>query len=307
MERWHLEQKQSLPLEQKEIMSINRIRDFYNSYDGQVYISYSGGVDSTVLLHIVRRVYKDIPALFANTGLEYPELVKFALSTPNVVEVKPKKTFKQVLKDEGYPVISKKTARMIRDLQNPTERNENTRKLYLEGIKRDGTKTKSFKLAKKWQKLINAPFKVSEKCCDYMKKEPFKRYEKQTGRVPFIGTMADDSDQRRATYLKTGCNNFSNNQSQPLAFWTKQDIWDYIKKYNLEYASVYDKGETNTGCIFCMFGVHLEKEPNRFQRMAKTHPQLYKYCIDKLGLGEVLDYIGVPYEPIYEQLKLGGD
>jgi hypothetical protein len=51
----------------------------------------------------------------------------------------------------------------------------------------------------------------------------------------------------------------------------------------------------NTGCMFCMFGVHLEQSPNRFERMALTHPKLYDYCINNLGLGNVLDYINVPY------------
>ena len=47
--------------------------------------------------------------------------------------------------------------------------------------------------------------------------------------------------------------------------------------------------------MFCMFGAHLEKEPNRFQRLKETHPKQYDYCINKLGLGEVLDYINVKY------------
>lgn len=48
--------------------------------------------------------------------------------------------------------------------------------------------------------------------------------------------------------------------------------------------------------MFCGFGVHLEKGENRFQRMALTHPKQYDYCINRLGLGEVLDYIGVDYK-----------
>jgi len=55
-------------------------------------------------------------------------------------------------------------------------------------------------------------------------------------------------------------------------------------------------GYTRTGCMFCMFGVHLEKGDNRFQMMAKTHPKIHDYCINKLGCGEVLDYIGVDYK-----------
>ena len=57
-------------------------------------------------------------------------------------------------------------------------------------------------------------------------------------------------------------------------------------------------GETRTGCMFCMFGIHLEGTPNRFQRMAKSHPKQYKYCIKTLGCGKVMDYIGVDYKPI---------
>lgn len=54
-------------------------------------------------------------------------------------------------------------------------------------------------------------------------------------------------------------------------------------------------GVSRSGCMYCMYGVHLEHEPNRFQLMEKTHPQQYHYCIHELGLGAVLDYIGVPY------------
>ena len=91
-----------------------------------------------------------------------------------------------------------------------------------------------------------------------------------------------------------------------MAFWTEQDVLQYIKQKDIPYASVYGNivstskglattGESRTGCIFCAFGVHLDKGENKFQRMAKTHPKQYDYCINKLGLGEVLDYIGVDY------------
>ncbi|MBC8553665.1 MAG: hypothetical protein H8D23_28960, partial [Candidatus Brocadiales bacterium] len=59
---------------------------------------------------------------------------------------------------------------------------------------------------------------------------------------------------------------------------------------------IYDMGADRTGCMWCMFGVHMENNPNRFQRMKKTHPKIYDYCINKLGLGEVLEYVGVNLE-----------
>lgn len=90
-------------------------------------------------------------------------------------------------------------------------------------------------------------------------------------------------------------------------FWTEQDVLKYILEYNLEIAMVYGDiivedgilkttGRERTGCQFCAYGVQYEAEPNRFQKMKETHPAQYKYCMDKLGLREVLDYIGVPYE-----------
>ena len=73
------------------------------------------------------------------------------------------------------------------------------------------------------------------------------------------------------------------------------DIWTYLKLYKIPYSKIYDMGEKRTGCMFCMFGVHLEKGRNRFQRMKITHPKQYDYCINKLGCGKVLDFINVPY------------
>ena len=195
-----------------------------------------------------------------------------------------------------------------------------------------------------WRFLLDVPYDISHKCCDVMKKKPAKIYEKQTSRKPFIATLASESRLRKTQWIQYGCNAFEKARptSQPLSFWTEQDILHYIKKYNVPYCSVYgdivyDSGEevtdgqTNiidftgeyeptdklkttgydrTGCIFCMFGCHLEKEPNRFQRLKETHPRQYEYCIgggemvdgkwqpskEGLGLGKVLDYIGVKYE-----------
>ena len=84
----------------------------------------------------------------------------------------------------------------------------------------------------------------------------------------------------------------------PLSFWTEKDIWQYIGKYDIPYSPIYDLGETRTGCLFCLFGCHMEREPNRFQRLYHLHPKLYHYCMDDLGLREVMKYIGLPFMPI---------
>ena len=298
MERWQLKQRQSLPLEAKVELSKFKIRKWWEHWQGQVYVSFSGGKDSTVLLDLVRSEYPDIPAVFVDTGLEYPEIRDFVKTIDNVTWLKPKMGFKQVLRDFGYPVVSKLQARYVRDVQNATDKNKATVKLRLTGLNRKGIMCPSMKLSKKWLPLTKAPFKVSEKCCDVIKKEPFHRYTRESNRKPFTGTMAGESTMRAKVYLRSGCNAFDGNdpKSNPIAFWTEDDIWGYIKLKNLPYSKIYDMGEKRTGCMFCMFGVHLEKGENRFQRMQRSHPKQWNYCINKLGLGEVLDFIGVKYE-----------
>jgi 3'-phosphoadenosine 5'-phosphosulfate sulfotransferase (PAPS reductase)/FAD synthetase len=305
MEKWQLQQMQGLPLDIKIAKTKLRIQEWYEHWEGQVYVSFSGGKDSTVLLHLVREMYPDVPAVFVDTGLEYPEIREFVKSIDNVEWLKPKKTFKQVIDTYGYPVISKEISVTIE-------------------YGRQGSKWATKRLDgehdygnhKKYKYLLDAPFKISDKCCKVMKKEPIYRYEKENKNKSFIGTMADESVIRQTTYLIHGCNSFDTKRphSTPIGFWKESDVLQYIYENNIKIPSIYgDVLKTNTGyittelkrtgCMFCMFGVHLEKEPNRFQRMAETHPKLYDYCINKLGCGEVMDYIGVDYKPS-RQMKL---
>lgn len=281
---------------------------FYN----QIYVSFSGGKDSTVLLHLVRKLYPDTPAVFVDTGLEYPELREFVKSVENVTWVRPEMNFKKVIQTYGYPIVSKEVALKIKETRSKPNGyasqsfDSNSKKVLKYGKRYD---------LSKWRFLLDAPFKISNQCCDIMKKKPAKKYEKETGNHPIIGTMACESQARKTAWKVHGCNAFDTKRptSQPLSFWTEQDILEYIKRYNLSYASVYgeivqdDKGKfqttkcTRTGCVFCMYGCHLEKEPNRFQRLRETHPKLWQYCMKPmseggLGLKEVLEFIGVKIE-----------
>lgn len=324
---YDLKQMQSLPLEAKILMTKRRIRDWYEYWDGMVYVSFSGGKDSTVLKHIVDSMYSDVPALFVNTGLEYPEIQKFAKSQKNVVSIRPEMRFDEVIKTYGYPVVSKSVSRTIHyarlNILNGKSDSIYVKQLKGEALDRKGRKSLYNK--KKWEYLLDAPFDMHNACCDVMKKRPIHTYEKETGRKPIIGTLATESMNRYSNWIRYGCNAFDSNKprSAPLSFWTEQDVLHYLKKYDVPYCSVYgniqvkqseDTLETTgcdrTGCIFCMFGCHLEKEPNRFQRLKQTHPRQYDYCINGgemvdgkwqpskggLGLGKVLDYIGVKYE-----------
>lgn len=300
-----LRQFQLLPLNAKIRLTLNRLKEWHIKYEGNVYLAFSGGKDSTVLKHIIDTYYPDIPSVFCNTGLEYPEVKRFAMSQKNVTVITPKMKFKDVLQKYGYPVISKEQSQYIWEVQNSNS--EKLKHLRIAG--RNG----HYKISDKWQYLVNAPFKISPKCCDVMKKAPFKQYEKETGRKAIIATMTDESTLRLNSWLKYGCNAFNAKRpaSRPLSFWTEQDILAYIERERVVIPSVYGEikrepdlfnegkfyctGCKRTGCMFCMFGVHLDEYPNRFQRMKQTHPRLYKYCIEELKLGEVLDFIKVKY------------
>lgn len=282
-----LKVRQQMPLDMKIIMSQRRIREFCDRFPGMTYISNSGGVDSTVLSHMVCSLYPKTPNIFINTGLEYPENVEHARKAQNLIEVRPKMSFYQVIQKYGYPVISKGLSQQIHEYR--TTKSDKLRKKRLHG---DQDIYKTGKIPERWKFLINAPFMISERCCWFLKKEPAKRYEKETGRHPFIGTMANESRHRSQSWIVHGCNAFELNrpQSRPLSFWTKDDIWSYIKLHNLEYSTIYDKGIDRTGCIFCLFGIHREKI-DRFEILKRTHPELHTYCMERLGIKDVLEFI----------------
>lgn len=334
-----LRQRQALPLQAKILMTQRRIRDWVDYWHDDVYVSFSGGKDSTVLKHIVDSMYDNIPAVFVNTGLEYPEIQNFVREVksgkyecfnPDVEILRPEMRFDEVIRKYGYPVASKEIAGYVREAKHSkSEKLRTMRRQRLMGEYRRPDGQLSEFNSPKWKILLDAPFEVSDKCCDVMKKKPIAAYCKRTGRKGIIGTMAGESRFRKQSWMRYGCNMYDGKQlSRPLSFWTEQDILHYIKEYDVPYCPVYGDiqvkpkadsidgqinlidylgeydpqdtlettGCTRTGCMFCMFGCHLEKAPNRFQRMKQTHPKQWQYCMDKLGLKEVLEYIGVPYE-----------
>lgn len=266
--------RQSWSLDQKIDHSLGVIDQWMRFTKNKAYVSFSGGKDSTVLLHLVRRLFPDTKAVFLNTTNEYPEIYKFINTIDNVERIEPEMNLKAVIAKVGFPLISKEQAQYIREARTTKSEKLLNKRLH-------GTLEKPYlgKISNKWQHLIYAPFDVSEKCCYYLKKKPAIQYEKRTGLFPMIGTMAGDSNLRRLKYYKTGCNTFDAKRpaSYPLSIWTTEDVWEYIKRFNIPYCDIYDKGLDHTGCMVCGFGSHLD---NRFKILESTHKKAYDLAMN---------------------------
>ena len=158
---------------------------------------------------------------------------------------------------------------------------------------------------------MDAPFPIGDQCCGIMKKKPANQYAKEHHSFPMLATMAEESALRKKVWIQNGCNMFgaSHPKSTPMAFWTEQDVLRYIRMMDIPIASVYGQivecadgtlkttGLDRSGCMFCCFGIQRERHPNRFQQMFYTHPQQWDYCINKMGIGDVLTFLGVPFRP----------
>jgi len=281
-----LSRLQGLPLQQKINLSQRRIQQFNIEQRGKVYVSFSGGKDSTVLLHLVRSMYPNTQAVFLDTGVEYPEIVSFVNKVENVITLRPKMAFKKVLETYGFPMVSKEVSQKIYEIQHTNSDKLRNKRL-------NGDQNGNGKLAEKWKYLISEDIKISHNCCNILKKTPAKKYEKESGNHPYIGDMAAESRLRKTNWLLNGCNSFKTQRptSRPLSFWNETDIWKYITLNSLEVSDIY-KTEARTGCMYCLFGCQFDDTDGarRFDRMKTTHPKHYA-AAEKMGIISALNLI----------------
>lgn len=319
-----LKELQALPLSRKIQITQTRIIEWYQHYNGQVAVSFSGGKDSTVLLNIARKIYPDIPAVFSNTGLEYPEIQRFVKGFDNIDIITPSMRFDEIISRYGYPLISKEISSSIYYAREIGPIKFKRLRLMGQKTERDKQYDNAIYDYSRWYPLATElPALITHYCCFKMKKQPIHKYQRDKGYKPIIATLAEESLLRKTAWIKNGCNAFEGKdpKSLPLSFWTEQDILTYIVKYDIPIASVYGEivstdadgfdypatdicgdiqpnlhctGCRRTGCIFCGFGFHLEKGETRFQRLAKTHPRQYEYCIGGVNGPTILTTILQP-------------
>jgi len=256
LEAYEFRQKQSLPYEAKVIHAQLRAQEFYDKLEGNVFCSV-GGLDSITLLIFLRKyVDKDIPGVSVSS-LEDKSIQRIHRQFENMVILRPYKNKAQVIREHGYPVISKEKAGKIQLLQNPTEKNATVRHAIMtgetgkQGGYRKGTR---MRLPQKWLELFGgpenekygtnyqiAPFRVSPNCCYHMKEKPCDDFAKENKLKPYMGLMASEGGQRQKALMKHGCNYYGKTvtRSCPFAIFNRQDLLQLALDLDAPVPAIY--------------------------------------------------------------------
>jgi len=264
---------QSLPLSEKVAYSQHIIDEILIEHQKPV-IAWSGGKDSTVLLHLILKQRPNIEVVWVNTGVEFPECVGFIRQLAhdwgiNLYIAKPKMNFWEVVDKYGYPFFGK---------GNGSGYWYNRVKLW----KRKGNKELS--------RIIEIA-RASNECCRILKENPAKNlYRELNVDCVVLGNMVSESHQRFLIWYKKGEHFFSNSESRwkawPLSIWTDENIWEYHRLNLLPHSPIYDKGHRRNGCWPCL--MDLKFKDNHLRTLHQTHPKLWKFLIEKKGVGEVI-------------------
>ena len=336
--------KQSMPYDFKVKYAHVRAWEFYNECGKRgldCYVSV-GGLDSITLFFFLESIGIHVPAVSVSS-LEDISIQKIHREL-GVISLRPalrddgtRWTKQKLLQEFGFPVLSKEIARKIELLQNPTANNATVRHAIMTG--ETGAyggyqKNSRMKLAKKWLEKFGgtenetegvnyqtAPFKVSAKCCYYLKEKPCSDWAKEHNSVPYLGLMASEGGRREKALMLNGCNYFGKDtiRSAPFAIFKRQDLLQLALDLQVPVPEIYGRiekdsdgnlfttGEQRTGCSMCGFGIQLEKRPHRFDRLRERNPKEWDYwmnrcCIDDegnaFGWGKVLDYLDIGWRDI---------
>lgn len=331
------EQHLALPYDLKVRMAENRIRDWQNvcwEY-GKDYAVSVGGLDSIVLLALCREVLgKDVPGISVSS-LE-DKSIQTVHKEMGVIPIKPLKSKVQILQEYGFPVVSKLAAAKIERLQTPGDDSPIIRAYMTGDMGAWGGfgHNDRFKLPDTWVELFGglyadmrpdlnckcAPFKVSDKCCFWLKELPAQQYQQEHNIWPFLGLMQSEGGRRQYSLRMHGCNYVGETtaRSCPFNYFTRQDLLQLALDLNVHVPEIYGEivrdsdgslrttKAQRTGCSMCGFGIHLDQRPHHFDMLREQNPQEWEFwmyrCVtdpktgEKYGWGRVLDYIGVGWE-----------
>lgn len=283
--------------------TIFRIKREYERTNGQIYLAFSGGKDSTVLANLIKmaNLSENIPFVFVDTGIEMNTIKEFAknFDYDNVVVVKPRKPYAQVIKEYGSPALSKLKSNALntyqRHLDDPFKtaraRQMITGLREKNGVQMEGRN--SYKMSNKYMHFIHpdTEFKISNMCCQYMKKYPFDDFVKDNNmKGVYLGVRTAEGGARAITYdscvkikIKKGEEFY---MSMPIIDWTNEMMDEFIEKYDIKLSDAYTVyGCTRTGCCGCPYSQHLkddlkllyDHEPLKYKAVMKWNKQIYMY------------------------------
>lgn len=326
--------KQQLPYEFKVAYAEVRAREFYRecaSRDLNCHVSV-GGLDSIMLYIFLKSIGIDVPAVSVS-GLEDMTIQKVHEKL-GIIRLKPLKSKVDVIKEFGFPVLSKEIANKISFLQRPSEDNKTVRHAIITGETGEygGNRSNTrMKLSQRWLELfggyenknesvnyLKPDFLVSDKCCYYLKEKPCDNWAKENNSVPYLGLMASEGGRRQKSLMINGCNYFgaSTIRSAPFAIFSRQDLLRLALDLHVPVPEVYGTIEKDsdgnfyttkaqrTGCSMCGFGIQMEKiRPHRFDLLYRNNPAEWDFWMNKVGFGEVFDWIGF----LWRQPFIDGD
>ena len=254
------------------------IKDTISKYgEENFYVSFSGGKDSTVVSYLLDMAIpgNTIPRVFINTGIEYKKIVDFVRNKKakddRFIEILPHKSIKETLEKEGYPFKSKYHSRCVNDYKAGKQFGIN----YYEGTNIKNEWNCPAKL--KYQFETEMSFKISAKCCDRMKKDPFKEYIKKTGRgIAIIGLMREEGGQRALAACIVS-EHGKVKKFNPLAVMSQQwENW-LINKEKIQLCELYYEpyNFARTGCKGCPYNLRLQDD---LETMEKYMPEERKQC-----------------------------
>lgn len=326
--------KQNMDYDFKKNYAYKRAWEFYEECGKRglnCHVSV-GGLDSITLFIFLKKIGIHIPGVSASL-LEDKSIQKIHKQL-GIEVVQPYKNKSQILQEFGFPVLSKEIASKIETLQNPTEKNKTVRHAIMTGETGEYggyRKNTRMKMSQKWLEKFGGyenetegtnyqipDFKVSSKCCYYLKEKPCDDWAKQHNSVPYLGLMASEGGRRQKSLMINGCNYFGRTtiRSAPFAIFNRQDLLRLAVELNVPVPEIYggilqdENGQyytpkaQRTGCSMCGFGIHLEKRPHRFDLLKESNPKEWEYwmfncCKDndgkRYGWSKVLDYIGVEW------------
>ncbi|MBR3105852.1 MAG: hypothetical protein IKH30_01555 [Clostridia bacterium] len=323
----HNTQMLSLPYTAKVAVAESRIRDWQTTCEqyGKNYAVSVGGLDSITLLALCREVLGHCDGI--SVSILEDKSIQSVHKEMGVIPIKPLKSKVQVLREYGYPIVSKQASAKISRLQTSGDTSPII-KAYMTGEEGAWGKHKTnlrFKLPDKWVKLFGglygefrpdlncqvAPFKVSDQCCYWLKEEPARRYQEEHNIWPFLGLMQSEGGRRQYSLRMHGCNYVGKDtaRSCPFNFFSRQDLLQLALDLHVHVPEIYgeivrDADGTlrttkaqRTGCSMCGYGIHLDKRPHHFDLLYQRNPDEWRFWMYDQGWGEVLDYIGVGWRP----------